>query len=91
MNFIDAVLHLLNFCAPAGVVALLICVAGRFLSKKRPVPGIFIQQFAIHFIVCLGVLLVGLILTGRDGKMYTYLAMVLASGSVQWWLGQKGK
>jgi hypothetical protein len=36
--------------------------------------------------VCVAVLIVGLILTGRDGKMNTYLAMVLASATVQWFL-----
>jgi hypothetical protein len=32
------------------------------------------------------VLIIGLIVTERDGKMNTYLAMVLASATVQWFL-----
>ena len=32
------------------------------------------------------VLLGGLILFGRDGKMFTYAALVLAQGTLAWWM-----
>jgi flagellar biosynthesis protein FliR len=84
MSFVDAVLHALNFCLPAVFMALLVTLSGRFFKKNRPLVGVFIHQFAINLIVTLGVLIVGVLLTGRDGKMYTYLAMITASGTVQW-------
>jgi hypothetical protein len=38
--------------------------------------------------VCLLVLLGGLWFFGRDGKMATYVVLVLASGSSQWLLSR---
>ena len=32
------------------------------------------------------VLLAGLVVFGRDGKMLTYTALVLAQGSLAWWV-----
>jgi hypothetical protein len=84
MGFIDAILHALNFMLPAASVAMFVTFIGRFLKQNKPLAGVFIARAAINFIVCLAVLLIGLILTGRDGKMLTYLAMVLASATVQW-------
>jgi hypothetical protein len=86
MGFVDAILHALNFMLPALAVALLVTFFGRFLRQNKPVAVGFCARSAINFIVCLAVLLIGLILTGRDGKMLTYLAMVMASGTVQWFL-----
>ncbi len=84
MGVLDAILHALNFMLPALVVAFLVTFAGRFFKKNRPFAVTFIGKFAINLIVCVAVLLIGLILTGRDGKMFTYLAMVIASGTLQW-------
>ncbi len=86
MGVLDAMLHAFNFTLPAAVVALLVTLCGRFFKKNKPIAGGFIAWIAINFIVCLTVLLIGLILTGRDGKMLTYLAMMLASATVQWFL-----
>jgi hypothetical protein len=86
MGVIDAFLHALNFMLPALCVAVMITLLGRFFKQNKPLAGGFIARAAINFIVCLAVLLIGLILTGRDGKMFTYLAMIVASGTVQWLL-----
>jgi peptidoglycan biosynthesis protein MviN/MurJ (putative lipid II flippase) len=84
MGFVDAILHALNFMLPALAVALLVTFSGRFLKKNKSFAVGFIGQCAINLIVCLAVLMIGLVITGRDGKMLTYLAMVMASGTVQW-------
>lgn len=83
MGILDALWHLLNFMLPAGFMAVSMTLAGRFLKENKPIAGGFIARAAIHFIACLVVLIAGLILTGRDGKMMTYAAMVLASGTLQ--------
>ncbi|MGA8513189.1 MAG: hypothetical protein WB821_00275, partial [Burkholderiaceae bacterium] len=84
MGFLDAANHLLNFAAPAAFVALLVTWFSRFLLPKRPVVHVYWTQTAINFIACLAVLLAGLWFFGQDGKMATYLAMVVASATAQW-------
>ena len=80
--------HLLNFIAPAAVVALLLVllsrVFSRFLVSKRPLTQSIWAQAAIIFIVNVLVLAAGLVIFGNDGKMATYAAMVLASSVCQW-------
>ena len=83
MGPLDALWHLLNFVAPAAWVALAVSAMGRFFKQKRPLALGFLASIAIHFVVCLIILVIGLMLTGRDGKMLTYLAMVLGSTAVQ--------
>ena len=86
MGFIDLILHLLNFGAPAAFVALLMVFIPRFLMRKRPQVPVWWTQFAINFIVCLSALLIGLVVLGRDGKMLTYLALAVCCASSQWWM-----
>ena len=86
MGFIDLILHLLNFCAPAAFVALLMVFISPFLMRKRPKVPIWWAQFAINFVVCLSALLIGLVVLGRDGKMLTYLALAVCCASSQWWM-----
>ncbi len=84
MGVMGALLHAFNVMLPALSVALLVTASGRFLKQNKPLALTFIARSAINFVVCLAVLLIGLIITGRDGKMLTYLFMVLASATVQW-------
>ena len=77
--------HLLNFFAPALGVALLLTVFSPFFMKKRSFASAIWRQTAINFIVGAGVLAGGLVFFGRDGKMVTYLALVLAMATSQWW------
>ena len=84
--------HLLNFIAPAAVVALLLALSSRvfsrFLVSKRPLTQSIWAQTAIIFIVNVVVLGAGLVFFGNDGKMATYAAMVLASALSQWVLAR---
>jgi hypothetical protein len=77
--------HLLNFFAPALGVALLLAVISPFFMKKWSFASVNWRQTAINFIVGAGVLAGGLVFFGRDGKMLTYLALVLAMATSQWW------
>ncbi|NQW93501.1 MAG: hypothetical protein HQ446_05640 [Polaromonas sp.] len=80
--------HILNFMAPAAVVALLLVLLsrffGRFLVSKRPISQSIWAQATTIFIVNVVVLAAGLVFFGNDGKMATYAAMVLASSVCQW-------
>ena len=81
--------HLLNFVAPAALIALLLALCGRlfsgFFTSKQSFKQAWWAQAAINFVVGVGVLATGLVLLGRDGKMLTYVVLVLALAGSQWW------
>ncbi len=86
MGLIQLLLHALNFLAPAFFVALLLPAANRYLLRN-PNPRLsWWVQTAIHFGVGGAVLLAGLVIFGVDGKMLTYLALVLVCATSQWLL-----
>ena len=85
MGFIGALLHLLNLFAPAiGVAAIGAGLVKLFWrSELRSVPWSRLVGVAACA-QCL-VILLGLIVFGRDGKMATYGAMVLGGATALWW------
>jgi hypothetical protein len=88
MTLWDTLIHLLNFAAPALVLALLLPLAGRFVTRvsgqKRTVDMAWLTQAAVHSVAGLAVLAAGLWFFGRDGKMATYAALVLVMATNQW-------
>ena len=88
MNLTTLITHLVNFAAPAMILALCLVVAGLFLVSNKPASLTWWSKVAINFVVCLAVLLLGLWFFGRDGKMATYAAMVLAGATAQWVMGR---
>jgi hypothetical protein len=76
--------HALNFLAPALWLALLFPLATRIIDKKRLAAQTFKRQFALLFVVGSACLVIGLVLFGRDGKMLTYLGLVVAVATAQW-------
>lgn len=84
MGPIDFFLHLAGFLAPAAGVALLVSLLARVLMPDPPARRPWLSSFAIDFIAGSVALLAGLWLFGRDGKMLTYGALVLACASSQW-------
>ena len=86
MGPLDLAYHLLNFIAPALFVAGLVLLGCHFLLKKIASSTAKWTQFAINSVFGVVVLTGGLVLFGRDGKMATYAALVLAQGTVQWLL-----
>lgn len=87
MSLFELLRHLLNFAAPAFAVALLVALAARWLlpaSSRRPLWA----SFVINFLAGLAVLGAGLWYFGRDGKMATYAALVLAVATIQWVSGR---
>ena len=80
--------HLLNFAAPALVVALLLVLLAPIFSSlfasKRPMAQLVWARAAIIFIVNLLTLAAGLVFFGNDGKMASYAAMVVAAALTYW-------
>lgn len=84
MGFLAALLHLLNFVAPALVLALGLAVGGRFMGSKASQMAGWQVQVAINFFLGCAVLLGGLWWFGRDGKLATYAVLVLSCTCCQW-------
>jgi hypothetical protein len=84
--------HLLNFVAPAAFVSVLLVMSARlfggFFTSKRPPAQSIWAQAAIFFVVSVIILIVGLFVFGRDGKMATYAALVIGAALCQWVLLQ---
>lgn len=91
MGALALINHAINFMAPAIWLALLMPLASRFFMKKSRSAHTIPAQIAIHFIVSFTVLTLGLVAFGNDGKMVTYLVMVLMAASSQWWMQRGSK
>lgn len=84
MDPLIALNHLLNFVAPAAVLAVLLAPGSRWLMGKSAAALSWWAQAAIVFAVGCGVLAAGLWWLGRDGKLLTYAALLLACATCQW-------
>ncbi len=84
MGLINTVNHLLNFIAPALVVAILTAWMGRRLLSVKAAAPRFRLLTTVGWVAGTVVLVAGSWFFGRDGKMATYLAMVLACATAQW-------
>ena len=84
MGLLDLIDHLLNFVAPAIFVAAATALLGRFYLKKVPSALAIRVQLAINMGAGVLTLVAGLWFFGRDGKMATYVAMVVAISLAQW-------
>lgn len=87
MGPLDALWHLLNFFAPALGVSLITCALAKLLWRRvlRGVP--FSRLFGWMSAAGALVLIAGLVVFGRDGRMATWGALVLATGLVLWFKG----
>ncbi|HET7834596.1 hypothetical protein QTI17_24360 [Variovorax sp. J31P179] len=81
---LDLFNHLINFVAPAFAVGFFSALLGRLTMRKAAGTPSWWLQGAINFIVGVAVLAGGLVYFGRDGKMATYAALVLACATSQW-------
>ena len=87
MGPLDALLHLLNFFAPAVGVGLLSAALAK-LAWPRALHGVGWRRLAAWGCAAAALALIGgLIFFGRDGRMLTYLVMVLATATALWWAG----
>jgi hypothetical protein len=88
MGPLDAFWHLLDFFLPALWVAALASAAAKWLLWRRELAAIPWRRLAAWpALAGSAVLLAGLLITGHDGRMATYGAMVLAAAAALWWVG----
>ena len=87
MGPLDAAWHLLNFVAPALGVAVLASALAKWVWRRElaAVPWLRLALWAAGAGVL--VLVGGMVVFGRDGKMATYAALVVASALALWWVG----
>ena len=87
MSPVDAFWHLANLFGPAIGLALIAPTFAKLLWRQD-LRRVAWRSLALWtFGACAAVLLTGLVLLGRDGRMVTYLALVLAAAAVLWWRG----
>ncbi|OIP18925.1 MAG: hypothetical protein CO105_05930 [Comamonadaceae bacterium CG_4_9_14_3_um_filter_60_33] len=83
MDLLVLLNHFINFAAPAAWLALLLPWLARLLIRKRSPGFSLLKQGTIIFMAGLLVLLLGLTLLGQDGKMVTYLTLVITAATSQ--------
>ncbi len=87
MTFWQLVLHLIHFVLPALAMALFMPMAGRWvMGPGRISLG---RRMGVQALCGFLVLVGGLWLNGQDGKMSTYIALVLVAATAEWVL-QRG-
>jgi hypothetical protein len=81
-----ALMHLVGLLLPAvGLATWMTCWDRVRPGKERSSAPVAWQRFwLLHFGVGVLVLVLGLAVFGRDGKMLSYAALVVASGTLQW-------
>lgn len=85
MGPLDLFWHLANFFVPALGVGLLGATATKLLWR-RELRGVPLRRLAVWGCgVAAAVLVAGLLLGGRDGRMATYVAMVLGTALALAW------
>jgi hypothetical protein len=87
MDFIDGLLHVANFFAPALGVGALGALLAKLVWRRelRVVPWRRLAAWGCGAgaLASFG----GLVVLGRDGRIATYAAVVLAAAVALWWAG----
>lgn len=87
MGPLDVLFHLVNLLLPALGMGAIAAGLSKLLWRAALRPVAWRRLAAWASGAALLALLAGLVLTGRDGRMATYAAMVLASAAALWWVG----
>jgi hypothetical protein len=87
MGFLDALDHALNFFLPALGMALLVPSLARLVWWQALRSAGWLRQVKWAALANALILIAGLIATGRDGAMLTYLGLVAGSALTVWWTG----
>jgi hypothetical protein len=87
MGPLDALWHLLNFFAPAAGVALATTLMAKLLWRHELAGSSWRRLLVWATGAGALALLGGLLVFGRDGRMATYGALVVATALALWWAG----
>ena len=85
MNFLDLVWHVVNFAAPALLLGAISAAGAKLLWRRELRTCGWFELIGWAAAASLLACTAGLVATGRDGKMATYAAMVLACAASLWW------
>jgi len=87
MGPLDALGHLLNLFLPALLLAAIAAALAKVVWRRQ-LGGLGWRRLATPAAAaCAVVTLAGLVILGRDGRMATYAAMVVACALTLWWRG----
>lgn len=89
MTFWQLILHVFNLVLPALAMAVLMPWAGRWVMGRGGAP--WPRRMAVHAVAGVLVLAGGLVLHGHDGKMSTYLVLVLVAATAEWMMHRAWK
>jgi len=87
MGPLDLLWHVLNLLAPALGLGAIAAALTKLLWRRELAAVRWSRLAAWGCVASLLALLGGLVINGRDGRMSTYLAMVLANALALWWAG----
>ena len=82
MTFAQLLFHLVNFVLPALGLAVFMPLAGRWVMGPGGVA--WPRRMLCHVVAGTAVLTVGLLVQGHDGRMATYVALVLVAATLEW-------
>ena len=83
----DALWHLLNLLAPGVGLGVVAAALAKLLWRRELASVGYGRLARWGALSSTAALLGGLVITGRDGRMLTYAAMVLACALALWWVG----
>ena len=84
MSIFEFLNHLVGLFMPAVSVSVVLALGARCVWREKTHLLPWYQMAAVNIVLGVVVLALGLVLTGQDGRMGTYAALVLALSSSQW-------
>jgi len=88
MGSLDLINHLLNFAAPAVFVGVFVAMVAPWVLGRDKGNTRLVVRAAVNSGMGMLVLAGGLWFFGNDGKMATYLALIVTCAFSQFWLMQ---
>jgi hypothetical protein len=83
MSAWSMLLHVSGFLAPALAVGGVLAMV-EWVARRKPIKQVAVAV-VLYTLLAAAVLLLGLVLLGRDGKLLTYAALVLSLGAMAAW------
>jgi hypothetical protein len=87
MDFLESLNHLANLFLLPLMLAAFVSGGAKVLWRRELQAQPWVVLFAAAAAAGCAIALVGLGLSGHDGRMGTYLALVIGIAVVVWWMG----